>query len=143
MKLVTNQEFINMIILRDPYQLYYRQHDDDHFNLPCQFKCPLTPLGPNIFWKKPNRKNLDHQLYASLSGFFRPTTERVMGLEPTTATLATWRSTTELHPHHCQSGIIQHDNINFLYKHFQQGFKIFRLIYQEIHLPITCLIRRK
>src|SRR5262249_22674331 len=24
--------------------------------------------------------------------------ERVMGLEPTTATLATWRSTTELHP---------------------------------------------
>src|SRR2546423_7384744 len=25
-------------------------------------------------------------------------TERVMGLEPTTATLATWRSTTELHP---------------------------------------------
>src|SRR5207244_180814 len=25
--------------------------------------------------------------------------ERVMGLEPTTATLATWRSTTELHPH--------------------------------------------
>src|SRR3954453_11872663 len=28
-----------------------------------------------------------------------------MGLEPTTATLATWRSTTELHPHrgHCLS----------------------------------------
>jgi hypothetical protein len=24
--------------------------------------------------------------------------KRVMGLEPTTATLATWRSTTELHP---------------------------------------------
>jgi hypothetical protein len=39
--------------------VYYRQHDDDHFNLPCQFKCPLTPHGPNIFWKKPNRKNLD------------------------------------------------------------------------------------
>src|SRR3954453_22888496 len=27
--------------------------------------------------------------------------ERVMGLEPTTATLATWRSTTELHPRPC------------------------------------------
>ena len=30
---------------------------------------------------------------------FQSLRERVMGLEPTTATLATWRATTELHPH--------------------------------------------
>jgi hypothetical protein len=35
---------------------------------------------------------------AKLAGHLGQKKERVMGLEPTTATLATWRSTTELHP---------------------------------------------
>src|SRR5256884_4178506 len=44
--------------------------------------------------------------------------KRVMGLEPTTATLATWRSTTELHPRDLAFGA---GLGRPLYQHFRRG----------------------
>jgi hypothetical protein len=59
---------------------------------------------------RPRRFGKPHRGFAGLLG----QEERVMGLEPTTATLATWRSTTELHPQF--EGYFQENNqgIKFL-----------------------------
>src|SRR5262249_25503454 len=49
--------------------------------------------------------------------------ERVMGLEPTTATLATWRSTTELHPRSIQSSSTSFGSTHSDYKTEKRNFK--------------------
>jgi hypothetical protein len=66
---------------------------------------------------------------AKLAGHLGQNKKRVMGLEPTTATLATWRSTTELHPHFRSYFLENNQGFKFLsnYKTVKGPFKGKRL----------------
>ncbi len=80
---------------------------------------PADPSWPEHFLgKNQTERILITSFMLRFQDSFGLHTERVMGLEPTTATLATWRSTTELHPQTSPTWNNQDGNNNILYKHF-------------------------